>query len=371
MKAVEIHNLKFSYLGNEEPSIEVENLTIEDGETVLITGRSGGGKSTLVNCITGIIPHITHGELEGSVKVYGNDVAETSLAKLSSEVGIVLQNPETQVMNYGVEEEVAFGPENLCLAPEEIVSRVDESMKTTGISEIKDRETYTLSGGEMQRVAIAGVLSMRPKLLILDEPTSNIDPEGTARVFDILEQLKEEKTLIVVEHKVERVLPFVNRIIVVNDGKIFLDISSHDLIHHIDEMQEVGIEVPIHFIYAKKYGIDLEDLESIREKLLEIKAIPTAPSRESDSNTLMKTSVRVTAPNGTELVKASIDLQESHILAIMGRNGAGKSTFLKGIMGFLEIDLKSEINVVLAGKDISKEHIMDRGARDSFRSTEL
>ncbi len=366
MKAVEIHNLKFSYLGNEEPSIEVENLTIEDGETVLITGRSGGGKSTLVNCITGIIPHITHGELEGSVKVYGNDVAETSLAKLSSEVGIVLQNPETQVMNYGVEEEVAFGPENLCLAPEEIVSRVDESMKTTGISEIKDRETYTLSGGEMQRVAIAGVLSMRPKLLILDEPTSNIDPEGTARVFDILEQLKEEKTLIVVEHKVERVLPFVNRIIVVNDGKIFLDISSHDLIHHIDEMQEVGIEVPIHFIYAKKYGIDLEDLESIREKLLEIKAIPTAPSRSPESNTLMKTSVRVTAPNGTELVKASIDLQESHILALMGRNGAGKSTFLKGIMGFLEIDLKSEINVVLAGKDISKEHIMDRGREIAF-----
>ncbi|EQB73488.1 MAG: hypothetical protein AMDU4_FER2C00062G0002, partial [Ferroplasma sp. Type II] len=149
MKAVEINNLKFSYLGNEEPSIEVENLTIEDGETVLITGRSGGGKSTLVNCITGIIPHITHGELEGSVKVYGKNVAETSLAKLSSEVGIVLQNPETQVMNYGVEEEVAFGPENLCLAPEEIVSRVDESMKITGISEIKDRETYTLSGGEM------------------------------------------------------------------------------------------------------------------------------------------------------------------------------------------------------------------------------
>lgn len=366
MKAVEIKDLRFSYLGNEEPSIQVDSLTIEDGETVLITGRSGGGKSTLVNCITGIIPHITHGELEGSVQVYGKNVAETSLAKLSSEVGIVLQNPETQVMNYGVEEEVAFGPENLCLSSDEIVSRVNESMEITGISRIKDRETYTLSGGEMQRVAIAAVLSMRPKLLILDEPTSNIDPEGTAKVFDILKQLKEEKTLIVVEHKVERVLPFVNRIIVVNDGKIFLDIASHELIHHVDKMLELGIEVPIHFIYARKNGIDLEDLASIREKLLELNAIPSAPLRAPDSNTLMKASVHVTADNGKKLVKGSIDLEECHILALMGRNGAGKSTFLKGIMGFLETGLKSEIEVVLAGKDISREHIMDRGREIAF-----
>ena len=366
MKAVEIKNLKFSYNGNTEPSIEIDSLTIEDGETVLITGRSGGGKSTLINCITGIIPHIIHGELEGNVEVYGNKVADTPLAKLSSEVGIVLQNPETQVMNYAVEEEVAFGPENLCLGIDEIVSRVNEAIEITGISEITDRETYTLSGGEMQRVAIASVLSMRPKLLILDEPTSNIDPEGTARVFDILKQLKEEKTLIVVEHKVERVLPFVDRIIVINDGKIFLDISSHELIHHVDKMLEIGIEVPIHLIYAKKNGIDSEDLDTIREKLQEINAIPTAPFRAPDSNTLMKASVRVTVDGGKQLVNGSIELEESHILALMGRNGAGKSTFLKGIMGFLETGLKSDIEVVLAGKNISREHIMDRGREIAF-----
>ncbi|EQD31804.1 cobalt ABC transporter, ATP-binding protein, partial [mine drainage metagenome] len=331
MKAVEIRNLKFFYAGNAEPSIDVESLSIEDGETVLITGRSGGGKSTLVNCITGIIPHITHGELEGNVEVYGKSVAATPLAKLSSEVGIVLQNPETQVMNYAVEEEVAFGPENLCLDADEIVSRVNEAIEITGISKIKDRETYTLSGGEMQRVAIASVLSMRPKLLILDEPTSNIDPEGTAKIFDILKELKEEKTLIVVEHKVERVLPFVDRIIVIDNGKVYLDIKSHELFHHVDKMLEIGIEVPIHLIYARKYGIDSQDLDSIREKLHEINAIPAAPVRAGNSSILMKASVRVAAENEKQLVNASIELREGHILALMGRNGAGKSTFLKGI----------------------------------------
>jgi energy-coupling factor transport system ATP-binding protein len=366
MIAVAIKNLKFFYTGNEEPSIEVENLTIQEGETVLITGRSGGGKSTLVNCIAGIIPHITHGDLEGSVEVYGKEVSGTPLAKLSTEVGIVLQNPETQVMNYAVEEEVAFGPENLCLGADEILSRVNEAIEITGISEIKDRETYTLSGGEMQRVAIASVLSMRPRLLILDEPTSNIDPEGTARVFDILKRLKEEKTLIVVEHKVERVLPFVDRIIVVNDGRIVLNISSHELIHHVDKMLEMGIEVPIHFIYARRYGIDSEDIKSIREKLQEINAIPASPPRALGSNTLMRASVRVTGDGGKQLVNGSINLEECHILAIMGRNGAGKSTFLKAIMGFLETGLKADVEIVLDGKNISKEHIMDRGSEIAF-----
>ena len=369
MKAVEIRNLQFFYAGNPDPSITVESLTIEDGETVLITGRSGGGKSTLVNCITGIIPHINHGDLEGSVEVYGKKVAETPLAKLSSEVGIVLQNPESQVMNYRVEEEVAFGPENLCLSPEEIRARVRESIEITGISGIQDRETYTLSGGEMQRVAIAAVLSMRPKLLILDEPTSNIDPEGTAQVFEILKQLKEEKTLIIVEHKVERVLPFVDRIIVIDDGKIFLDIKSHELIHHVDKMLEIGIEVPIHFIYARKNGIDSEDLPTIREKLMEIDALPPPHERALDSDTLMKATVHVTAEiadNKKDLVKGSIELKKQHILALMGRNGAGKSTFLKGVMGFLETDLEAEIELEIDGKDMSKEHIIDRGREIAF-----
>jgi energy-coupling factor transport system ATP-binding protein len=366
MKAVEIKNLQFFYAGNPDPSIIVDSLIIEDGETVLITGRSGGGKSTLVNCITGIIPHINHGDLEGNVEVYGIKVAETPLSKLSSEVGIVLQNPESQVMNYRVEEEVAFGPENLCLTPEEIRSRVREAVEITGISEIQDRETYTLSGGEMQRVAIAAVLSMRPKLLILDEPTSNIDPEGTAQVFEILKQLKEEKTLIIVEHKVERVLPFVDRIIVVDEGKVFLDIKSHELIHHVDKMLEIGIEVPIHFIYARKNGIDSEDLPTIREKLAEINALPPLHARAPDSNILMKASVKVTADNNKQLVNGSIELQKQHILALMGRNGAGKSTFLKGVMGFLETDLKAEVELVLDGKDISREHIIDRGREIAF-----
>ena len=366
MKALEIKGLKFSYIGSEDPAIEIDHLSIEDGETVLITGKSGGGKSTLVNCITGIIPHAFHGEYEGTVEVYGQNVAETSLAKLTTEVGIVLQNPETQVLNYTVEEEVAFGPENLCLESDDIVSRVAEAIEITGISSLNERETYALSGGEMQRVAIAAVLSMRPKLLILDEPTSNIDPEGTAKVFEILKRLKEEKTLIVVEHKVERVLPFVDRIIVIDNGKIFLDIRSHDLIHHVDKMLEIGIEVPIHYIYARKNGIDSDDLDLIREKLREKGMIPASPLRARPARTVLRAATLVSTASGKQLADCSIDLEEQHILAIMGRNGAGKTTFLKGVMGFLDTDLKSEVSIILDGKDISGEHIINRGREIAF-----
>ncbi|MCL4350545.1 MAG: ATP-binding cassette domain-containing protein [Candidatus Thermoplasmatota archaeon] len=366
MKALEIHDLKFYYMGREEPAINIEHLSIEDGETVLITGRSGGGKSTLVNCITGIIPHVIHGEFEGQVEVYGHDTMKTQLSKLSTEVGIVLQNPENQVLNYTVEEEVAFGPENLCLEQDDIFSRVKESIETTGTSQLVDRETYTLSGGELQRVAIAAVLSMRPKLLILDEPTSNIDPEGTARVFDIIKRLKEEKTLIVVEHKVERVLPFVDRIIVIDQGKILLDIKSSQLPHYVEKMVEMGIEVPIHYIYAKKNGIDSEDMDTIREKLREKNMIPEPPRRAGDSRSIMHASVKVSTSEGKELVKGEIDLEEKHILAIMGRNGAGKSTFLKGVMGFLDMDLRCEMEIELEGRDISREHMIKRGKEIAF-----
>ena len=366
MKALEIQNLKFFYMGREEPAIDIEHLSIEDGETVLITGRSGGGKSTLVNCITGIIPHVFHGEFEGEVNVYGKNTVKTPLSKLSTDVGIVLQNPETQVLNYTVEEEVAFGPENLCLESNDISERVRESVDITGTSHLMERETYTLSGGELQRIAIAAVLSMRPKLLILDEPTSNIDPEGTAKVFDIIRKLKEEKTLIVVEHKVERMLPFVDRIIVIDNGKILLDIKSSELSHYVEKMVEIGIEVPIHFIYAKQNGIDSEDMDTIRERLRQINMIPAPPKRAETSRVVMQAAVNVSTKAGKKLVDGEIELQEKQILAIMGRNGAGKSTFLKGLMGFLDIDLNCEIQVELDGRDISREHIIRRGKEIAF-----
>jgi energy-coupling factor transport system ATP-binding protein len=364
-KPVEISSLWFSYVGTGTPVLTVDSLQIEEGEVALIVGKSGGGKSTLVNCINGVIPHVFRGNNPDGVKVYSNLVRDTPLPKLSTVVGTLLQDPETQVINYTVEEEVAFGPENLCLPSEEIRSRVEEAMATTGVSELRERETYLLSGGELQRVALAAVLSMRPKLLIMDEPTSNIDPEGTAKVFETLTGLKGKSSLIVVEHKLERALPFVDRVILVDQGRVVFDISKDKLTDHVDELAAAGVDVPEHYIYAKRFGIDPHNVEAIRQRIVRDELKLPDPPRDISGKVIMQASAKVEA-SGRLLVDAEITLREHEVLAIMGRNGAGKSTLLKSIMNFLDTDVKSSCKLDVGGVDLSAAPIQKRGEHIAF-----
>lgn len=360
MNPVEINKLSFNYAGAGRDVLTVDQFTVQEGEVALIVGKSGGGKSTLVNCINGIIPHVFKGNNPSGVTVYGKAVKDTPLPQLSTLVGTLLQDPETQVLNYTVEEEVAFGPENLCYPPDDILRRVGEAMSTTGISNLAERETYTLSGGELQRVALAAVLSMRPKLLIMDEPTSNIDPEGTAQIFETLTHLKGRNTLIIVEHKLERVLPFADRVILVDQGKLVFDIKKSELVNHVEQLLEAGVDVPEHYILAKKFGIDPEDVESIRKRIVEDGIRLEIPKRDTGGRTIMEAKAKVQAA-GKVLVDAEMSLKEKQITAIMGRNGAGKSTFLKAIMNFLDKDVLSESQLYIDGKDLSKSNIQERG----------
>jgi len=360
MNPVEINKLSFNYAGAGRDVLTVDHFTVEEGEVALIVGKSGGGKSTLVNCINGIIPHVFKGNNPSGVVVYGKPVRETPLPQLSTMVGTLLQDPETQVLNYTVEEEVAFGPENLCYPPDEILRRVGEAMATTGISSLAERETYTLSGGELQRVALAAVLSMRPKLIIMDEPTSNIDPEGTAQIFETLTHLKGRSTLIIVEHKLERVLPFADRVILVDQGRLVFDIRKKELVDHIEELIAAGVDVPEHYIFAKRFGIDPEDIDAIRKRIIEERIELETPPRDTSGRLLMEARAKVEAA-GKTLVDADMSLREKQILAVMGRNGAGKSTFLKAIMSFLDKDVVSESRLVIDGKDLSKSSIQERG----------
>ena len=360
MRPAEIENLSFNYAGAGKDVLAVDSFVVEDGEVALVVGKSGGGKSTLVNCINGVIPHIFRGNNPDGVRVYGNVVKDTPLPKLSTMVGTLLQDPETQVLNYTVEEEVAFGPENLCLPPEEIRKRVDEAMETTGVTLLKERETYVLSGGELQRVALAAVLSMRPRLVIMDEPTSNIDPEGTARVFETLTKLKGKSTLIIVEHKLERALPFVDRVILVDEGRVVFDIEKSKLTEHVEELVAAGIDVPEHYIFAKRFGLDPEDVDSVRKRISEEKVHLEMPTRDNSGKVIMDCHARVEV-SGRTLVDAGMTLRESQILAVMGRNGAGKSTFLKAIMNFLDKDLMADSRLNVEGVDLSKASIQERG----------
>ncbi|MDG6954139.1 MAG: ABC transporter ATP-binding protein [Nitrososphaerota archaeon] len=362
---MQVHNLAFNYVGVGRPVLTVDSFHVDDGEVILIIGKSGGGKSTLVNCFNGVIPHIFHGNNPGGVVVYGHVVKETPLPKLSVMVGTLLQDPETQVLNYTVEEEVAFGPENLRLPPEEIRRRVDDAIATTDIEGLRNRETYVLSGGELQRVALAAVLAMKTKMLIMDEPTSNIDPEGTARVFQTLTGLKGKSTLIIVEHKLERALHFVDRVVLVDEGKIVFDIEKSKLVDYVEELHAAGIDVPEHYLYAKRFGMNPSDIDGIRKRIATEGLQLGVPKRDKGGEVILDARSLVEVP-GKVLVDAEVTLRERQVLAVMGRNGAGKSTLLKSIMNFLDRQLTAKSTLTVDGVDLSRANIQTRGKHIAF-----
>ena len=335
MNAVEIRDLKFSYLGSSKKALNIPFFSIEEEETVLITGKSGSGKSTLLQCINGIIPHIIKGTISGEVSIFGKNVSEFKVPELSKVVGTLLQDPERQIINYRVEEEVAFAPENFSLSKEEIIRRVEDSIEATGIESLRGRETSKLSGGEMQRVVLASVLAMDPGILILDEPTSNIDPEGTREIFEFLNREKGRRTVIIVEHKVERVLPFVDRIVVVDNGQIVLDGKKEDLIREARKLIELGIEIPRHIILANMLGVSTLDAAEIKTLASEKGLLPSPRERSTEAPIAMTADIRAGYHGGFSL-DVRMSVMKGSITAIMGRNGAGKSTLLKSVMGFVE-----------------------------------
>ena len=201
-------------------------MQIEEGEFTAIIGPNGAGKSTLCYTLAGFVPHFFKGELTGSVEVAGRESSEATLDEWVLNVGLAFQNPFNQISGakYTVFEELAFGLENIGVPRDEMQTRVEDAMEITGISDLADRSHYSLSGGQQQRVALASILVMRPKVLVLDEPTSQMDPIGTREVFGVIHKMAEQgMTVVLVEHKVEWIAQFADRIIALKDGQILLD----------------------------------------------------------------------------------------------------------------------------------------------------
>lgn len=239
--------LGFTYAGVRRPAIENVSLSIGKEEFVLLTGPSGCGKSTLCRCFNGLIPNFYHGELAGELLIDGVSAASQLTSELSRKVGYVFQNPENQLFALTVEKDIAFGPENLGLPREEIRRRVDWAMKITDTTSLKELAPYELSGGQQQRVALAGVLAMEPNVIVLDEPTSFLDPRTAEEVMMAVEGLRREQgiTVIVVEHRLDLVARYAGRILVMDQGRIVADGELRTVLdQEFERLAGLGVGLP-------------------------------------------------------------------------------------------------------------------------------
>lgn len=242
---LEIQNLTFMYPGSEKPALNNINLKINAGEFIGITGPTGAGKSTLSLCFNGIIPHFQPGRFSGRTYLEGRPIAEMSNRELAEMVGSVFQDPEAQIVSLTVEEEIAFGMENLGFPRELMEERIDEALEITGIKPLRYRSTVSLSGGQKQRLVIAAVLAMRPQIIVLDEPTSELDPVGAEEVFRTLRKLNQEygTTIILIEQRIDQLAGFLDRLLVLNSGKVIADGHPRTVLAN-REVISSGVKLP-------------------------------------------------------------------------------------------------------------------------------
>ncbi len=245
MNVIETDSLSYTYPGTSKPSIRDVSIQIQKGEFVLITGPSGCGKTTLCRCLNGLIPHFYQGELKGSITVVGLNVVNQQIYELAKHVGFVFQNPENQLFALSVEKDVAFGLENLGVPRQDMRQKVDWAMNQSGIYDLRERAPHELSGGQQQRVAIASVLAMQPEIIVLDEPTSFLDPLSAKRIFEVVYDLNRKLgiTVILVEHRLDLTARYADHIIVMDEGTVCQDGEPRAILQS-EEARLIGIGVP-------------------------------------------------------------------------------------------------------------------------------
>ncbi len=349
---IKIQNFTFYYSGAQRRALKNINLEIEDGEFVLVTGPSAGGKSSLCRCINGLIPHFYGGKVAGRVEVQGLNTVEHSTKELATKVGMIFQDPENQLVTQDVEREIAFGLENLAFSRDLIAKRIEESLDTLGISALRHRPLHELSGGEKQKVAIASVLALHPEILMLDEPTSELDPKSADEVLSIVQRLNDELgiSVILIEHRLDRVIQHTDRLIVLDGGRIVVDGNTRHVLHNnYQEISDAGIGMPPVIKLAHQLEImgvaHNETPLTVKEGRIMLQGIFQKTSGQfgrDDERSVGKPGIQVEKlwhvyPDGpTALKNVSLVIGEGEFVAIMGRNASGKTTLVKHFNSLLK-----------------------------------
>ncbi|MHA1838557.1 MAG: ABC transporter ATP-binding protein, partial [Candidatus Ranarchaeia archaeon] len=394
---IRTNQLWWQYQGATGWALKNINLEIRRGEIIGLTGPSGAGKSTLSMCLTGLIPQRSVGDFRGEVKIKNLDTQTASVFDMVQTVGLVFQDPETQFVTMSVEDEIAFPMENFGFPREVMAERIEWAIKETRLEGLRERYPFELSGGQKQRVAIASALALRPEVIILDEPTSDLDPVGKREVFQVISRLRKDFdiSMVIVEHFTEELVKHVDRLILLYDGRIIRSGPPRDFFSDLNEIQAKGVYPPQVAEWAQQLidkGLLTWDLPlTIEEAVLKYKQAfdkpklhknpeeiellqyqigelpqPLTPKainvgsyrideneiRNLDGTALIISNLSFRYPDGTLAIR-NIDLRinQGEYVAIIGQNGSGKTTLVKNCVGFLR---PTTGNVKLFGVDTAK-----------------
>ncbi|MBT8921853.1 ABC transporter ATP-binding protein [Lactobacillus delbrueckii subsp. bulgaricus] len=377
---IQFRDFSFQYDSQQESTLHNINLTIEQGEKVLLAGPSGSGKSTLGKCLNGLIPNLDKGTITGQCLIDGKDISQTGLFDLSFTTSTILQDTDAQFIGLTVGEDIAFSLENDCVPQDKMKQVVDRWAKELDLGDLLKQAPQSLSGGQKQRVALAGVLVDESPILLFDEPLANLDPASGYKTMRLIDQMQKKfgATVIIIEHRLEEVLAEeVDRIVLVDDGRILADQKPDDLLK-ADRLEAVGVRNPLYLDAMKTAGINLNKLEKLtplealpverdaKDKLLawqDSYQLPAEKAAVKELLTLKNVGFAYSADQKYPLKDVNAVIKEGDFISIVGQNGAGKTTLCRLICGFLQ---KNTGEIAWQGEDMAGLSIKERADKIGY-----